>query len=155
MDYPSLFRNSKNRPWGSSPWSAAIDIPSIDMEDAGDHFLLSMDLPGLKKDDIHLELQNGLLRIWGERNQENEEREKGGYHVERFRGAFERSFQLSSEVKAEQIQAEYRDGVLRIAVPKTTASGARQIKIGDAKPGFFERLLGKRDEERRNITKAS
>ena len=74
---------------------------------------------------------------------EKEEKKKGNYRSERFYGSFERSFAVPNEVKAEDIATEYKDGVLRIAIPKCEALKPKQIKIGESKPGFFERLLKK------------
>jgi HSP20 family protein len=162
MDYPSLYRSSGLEPFrrmaqlqrefdrifgdaqsngGSS--LANFENPSCDVEESEDHYLMALDLPGMKKEDIKIELHDGNLRIWGERSRESEEKKKGIYRSERFYGSFERSFRLPYDVKAEDIQTEYKDGVLRLAVPKSAAAPSKQIKIGDSKPGFFDRLLKK------------
>lgn len=116
-------------------------IPNTDLEEAGDHYLLSMDLPGMKKEDIKIEFRNNILTVAAERSEESETKGRNRYRANRYYGAFERSFNLPEDVKADQIATEYKDGVLRIAIPKTPASKAQQIPVGQAKPGFFEKLL--------------
>jgi HSP20 family protein len=163
MNLPSLFDNRNDR-WLAEPFqrfsqlqqemdrllagSGPVDTRwgGCDIEETEDHFLLSLDVPGMKKDDIKIELRGHTLSISGERSEHKEEKRKGNQRAERFYGSFARSFTLPDEVKPEQIEAEYRDGVLSIAVPKAAAAGSRQIKIGESKPGLFDRLL-KRDQK--------
>jgi HSP20 family protein len=108
-------------------------IPSCDVIEKDGKYLLSLDLPGMKKEDIKLELKDGVLTLSGERREDHEEK-KGGYRrIERFRGSFERTFWLPEGVKPEQVEANYADGVLRISVPKAggaLADKSQQIKIG-------------------------
>lgn len=128
------------------PALGAEFIPTAEVEETEDHYLLSMDLPGVKKEEIKIEFRNNILTISGERSEEKETKGKTRYRSNRYYGAFERSFNLPEDVKADQIATEYKDGVLRVAIPKTPASKAQQIPIGQAKPGFFEKLL-KRDQK--------
>jgi HSP20 family protein len=164
MNLPSLFRDNESWPtdafrqlnrmqkqmdrlFGSAPasdWGASY-VPSCDVKEAGNHYVISMDIPGMSKDQIKVELEGDMLTISGERHEEKEEKEKNRMRTERFYGSFARSFTLPTEVKPEDIATEYKDGVLRIAVPKaaaSTVSGSKQIKIGEGKPGFFDKLLG-------------
>lgn len=168
MNLPSLFRSNQNF-WAADPfarieqlqsemnrtfrhlqtemraptdWPQALN-PTCDVQDVDGHFLVSMDIPGMKKEDIKIELADGQLTISGERKNEREENKKGNYRSERVYGSFERTFTLPKSVKAEDISTEYSDGVLRLAIPKSEASSTKQIKIGEAKPGFFDRFLKK------------
>jgi HSP20 family protein len=124
-------------------WSATLNAPSCDVKEADGHYLVAMDIPGMNKDDIKIELADNRLSVSGERKEEKEEKKKGTFRSERFYGSFERTFTLPEGVKSENIATEYKDGVLRIAIPKTEASKPKQIKVGEAKPGFFDRFFKK------------
>ncbi len=130
---------------GESPTipSAGAAIPACDVEEAGDHYVMSMDMPGLKKDDIKIELRGDQLFICGERREEKEERKKNTLRSERLLTSYARTFSLPEGVKAENIETEYKDGVLRVALPKGGASQTKQIKVSESKPGFFDRLFRK------------
>lgn len=136
-------------PW--NPWSGSVAdsfMPACDIEDRGSHLMLVFDLPGIHKEDIRIELIDRQLRVSGERKEEHEEKEKSRYRMERFQGGFERVFTLPSGVDANQIETEYRDGVLRIAIPKVEEAQAQQIPIGEKRGGgFFERLVGRKRGE--------
>lgn len=161
MNLPSLFDSRSDR-WLAEPFTRFNQMQKqmdqmledrfsgsswggCDIQETDDHFLLSLDVPGMNKNDIKIELRGNTLSISGERSENKEDKHKGNYRSERFYGSFARSFTLPDEVKPEQIEAEYQDGVLNIAVPKMAATHAKQIKIGESKPGFFDRLR-KRDK---------
>ena len=116
-------------------------MPTCDIEDTESHYLMSFDLPGIKKEDIHIELRDSQLVVWGERKEEQEERRKNRYRSERSYGSFSRTFALPPGVKSEQIESHFQDGVLRLAVPKIQASHGTQIKIGEGKSSFWDRML--------------
>jgi HSP20 family protein len=108
---------------------------------------MSFDLPGVKRDDIKIDFKDGNLTVSGERKSETEKKEKSSYRSERFYGSFSRSFQLPAGVKPDQVEAHYADGVLRVTVPKAEAAKAQQIKIGEGKPGLWDKLLGTKKAE--------
>jgi len=113
-----------------------------DFEELEDCFLLTFDVPGLRKEDIHIEALGNRLNIWGERRDEVGGR-KAGARERRF-AHFEQSLTLPSDIDADQVEAECRDGVLRIAIPKSESQKARRIAIGESKEGgLFSRLMGK------------
>jgi HSP20 family protein len=92
--------------------------PAVDLYETADRFVLSIELPGLTRDQIKIDIQNETLTIRGERPVRHEE----GLHfhrVERGHGAFSRSFPLPQPVRDDEIQADFRDGVLTVVVPKT------------------------------------
>ena len=91
-----------------------------DIQDKGDHYLLEADLPGFKKDDIHIDVENGMMTITAERHSEHEEKDKQGSYVrcERSYGSYQRSFDLSG-IDEDNLQAAYADGVLKLTLPKT------------------------------------
>jgi HSP20 family protein len=121
--------------------------PSYEVQDTDTHYVLSFDLPGVKKEDIKIELVGDQLHISGERKEEHEEKSKSRYQMERFYGSFDQTLSLPAGIKPEQIETEYRDGVLKVALPKVEAAKTQQIKIGEGKPGFFQKLLGQKKEE--------
>jgi HSP20 family protein len=108
--------------------------PTCDVEEFPTHYLFSLDVPGIKKENIKIELtgQNDLC-ISGERKSDHEAKAGSVYQKERYFGSFERIFALPASVKADQIEAQYKDGVLQVVVPKAEVSKAKQIKISEGK----------------------
>lgn len=92
---------------------------STDIQDKGDHYLLEADLPGFKKEDIHIDLNGDQMTVSAERHSKYEEKDEKGKFVrcERSFGSYQRSFDLS-EIQADKIEAEYTDGVLKLTMPK-------------------------------------
>lgn len=124
----SLFDRFFNR--SGDPQSAdAVWAPQTDLVEKEDAFHLRIDVPGMSKDDISINLQNGTLTVSGERTSEETEEDEDYVRVERAFGTFHRTFQLPEAVDAENIEATYEDGVLTIDVPKTEGSTRRQIEI--------------------------
>lgn len=107
----------------------AVWAPQTDLLEKGDAFHLQLDVPGMSKDDISINLQNGALTVSGERSSEQTEEDEDYVRVERAFGTFHRTFRLPEAVDAENIEAAYEDGVLTINVPKTEESTRRQIEI--------------------------
>ncbi len=111
------------------------DMPAefrTDIQDTGKAYVLEADLPGFKKDDIHIDIEDDRLTIRAERHTEAEQKDKKNNYVrcERSYGAYERSFDIS-QVKASEIDAEYKDGVLKLTMPKKeeTAPVSRRLEI--------------------------
>ncbi|MGK5086470.1 Hsp20/alpha crystallin family protein [Bdellovibrionota bacterium FG-2] len=126
-------------------------FPACSIEETESHYVLSFDVPGVKKDDIKIELLDNELCVYGERKEEREEKGKSRYEMERYHGEFSRSFTLPKGIKPEQVETEFMDGVLRIAVPRLEAEKVHQIKIGEGKPGFIQKLLGSKKEEHKKV----
>lgn len=104
-------------------------VPSIDISETDDQFLISAELPGMKKDDININLENGRLSISGERTFKNQEDGKTYHRVETQYGSFNRSFQLPDYVDEDSINASYSDGLLNITINKAENKVKRQIEI--------------------------
>jgi HSP20 family protein len=117
-------------------------VPPMDLVEAGDHFLLKADLPGLRDEDVKLEVQDGTLTISGERQAEHEASEGGWYRIERSFGSFSRSLTLPEDVDASAISAEFKDGVLEVRIPKPEQRKPQRIAIGsttgNGKPAAVE-----------------
>lgn len=124
-----------------------VFAPSCDINETDSHYLLTFDIPGVKKDEVKIDLRDNMLTVSGERKEEREESKRGLTRSERFYGNFERSFTLPMNVKGEQIEANYSDGVLRVAIPKSEPTQVQQIKIGESKAGFIDKFLGHKKEE--------
>lgn len=108
--------------------------PPCDIKEGDAEFVLALDIPGLKKDEISIEVTDGVLTISGERKSEHTE-EKGKSHlIERFRGAFSRSFTLAPGTDASRVRASYGDGVLKVTVPKAVATRKQQVRIEENPP---------------------
>ncbi|NDD92819.1 Hsp20/alpha crystallin family protein [bacterium] len=120
--------------------------PACEVQETDNHYLLSLDLPGVKKDDVKVELIGNELVVSGQRKEEHEAKSATSYQMERSYGSFSRSFTVPLGTKPEQIETDYQNGVLRIAVPKLEAAKTHKIMIGE-KPGLFQRLLGHKKEE--------
>ncbi len=103
--------------------------PRVDVREKKDHYLIEADLPGVNKEDIKLEAIKGVLTISGERKSEEKEEENGYTRIERHYGKFERSFTLPENIKAEKIDAEYKDGTLKVKLPKQEEQKPKQIGI--------------------------
>jgi HSP20 family protein len=148
------FRDLQKEASGPGDWTQTMAMPSIEIKEVDGHYLVSMDIPGMKKEDIKIELNGNQLTISGERKEEKEESKKGKFHSERFYGSFARTFTLPDDIKTEDVATEYKDGVLRLAIPRGDTSKAKQIKVGDSKPGFFDRFL-KKDQKTIDVKDAN
>jgi HSP20 family protein len=121
--------------------------PHVDVREREDYYLISVDLPGINKNQVNVECQDGRLRISGERSREDTKNDEHFHRTERSWGSFERSFQLPSDVEEENIQARFEDGVLEVMIPKTEKSKPRMISIDSERKGLFSKLLGSKSTE--------
>ncbi|MDE3130866.1 MAG: Hsp20/alpha crystallin family protein [Acidobacteriota bacterium] len=102
-------------------------IPSMDLVESGDHYVLHADLPGLDEKDVKVELESDVLTISGERKAEHE---KGGYHrFERAYGSFSRSLTLPEGVDPEAVEASFERGVLEVRIPKPVRQSPHKVTI--------------------------
>ena len=103
--------------------------PAIDLYEDKDNVFVKAELPGLKKEDIDVSLHDGALSITGERKTEEKVEGTETYRTERFVGRFHRTVTLPSEVKAAEVKAEYKDGILTITLPKAEEAKPKQIEV--------------------------
>lgn len=120
-------------PWFAFPEEsearAALSM-AVDLEERDDAYLLTADLPGVKVGDIQVSVHEGVLSLAVNRNTETERREGVSVLVrERKTGRFERHFRLGSKVDSAAVEADYRDGVLSVRLPKREESKPRQIAV--------------------------
>lgn len=109
---------------GMNSWS-----PALDVRDDKDAFTVTLEAPGLKKNDFEISYHDGVLSIAGERKEETETKDKNYFRRERFFGRFARSVSLPAEVKADHISAAYRDGVLTVTLPKAEEAKPKHIQV--------------------------
>ena len=104
-----------------------------DIKEMKDKYQLEVDLPGYKKENINLELEEGYLKISAKAEEKKDDEESNYLHKERYYGECTRSFYVGDDIKEEEISAEFNDGILRIDIPKKTeeetASEKKQIEI--------------------------
>jgi len=103
--------------------------PASEIRETKDGYTIYLELPGVKKEDLKIDLADDVLTIQGEKRYEKELAEDEQRSSERFYGSFTRSFALPGQVAADKIKAEYRDGVLLVTVPKSEQAKVKQISI--------------------------
>lgn len=103
--------------------------PKIDMKETEKEFIINAEIPGVDKKDIKLEVQDNLLTISFEKKQEKDEKDRGWRIIERSYGKFSRTISLPQPVKSENAKASYKDGVLKITLPKQKETKTNEIKI--------------------------
>jgi HSP20 family protein len=134
-------RDEMLRLWGQRPLLTPRPLahqaegqwaPRIDVYQKSGALIVKAEVPGMKKEDIKVEMDDGDLVVSGERKSESEVREEDYYRVERAYGSFYRRLQIPFEVKTEQIKANYKDGVLEIEIPKPAqvTPPAKRIAVG-------------------------
>jgi HSP20 family protein len=105
-------------------------LPAMDLVESGDHLVLRADLPGLGKEDVEIEVKDGVLSVSGERKAEHEEKSEGSYRVERSFGTFSRSLTLPKGVDASKVEADFDKGVLEVRIPKPEEAKPHRVEIG-------------------------
>lgn len=127
--------NSLRRAYGRGPttagnggdlanWAPAVDISETDKE-----YLVKGELPGLKKEDVNIEVHSGVLTLSGERRSEKEDKGEKYHRVERAYGSFSRSFSVPENVDEKAIEADFKDGVVTVHLPKTAKTEPERKKI--------------------------
>jgi HSP20 family protein len=109
--------------------TTGVWLPAVDILESKDAYLIRAELPGMKKEDFNLEVNDGALTLSGERKVEKLSDGVEYHRAERVHGKFSRSFYLPQTVKQDGIKATYRDGILEIHVPKVEEAKPRQISI--------------------------
>jgi HSP20 family protein len=135
-DFQSRILSAFNPDWsrrsgdgnGSRPSSSSW-MPLVDIAEDGSEYLITSELPEVKKEDVKVTVENGVLTITGERKFENEEKGKKYHRVERSYGSFARSFVLPDDGDPAQIAAEFKDGLLKVRLAKSEKANPKQIEV--------------------------
>ena len=117
------------RSWWEGSGELAAWTPSINMYEKDDHIVIEAEVPGMKKEDIEVSVEDRMLTLSGHREEEKETKEKNFYRRERSEGSFSRSITLPASVDAETIEASYADGVLMLKVPKGKDVNGKRVEI--------------------------
>lgn len=127
-DLLSRFSTSMN-----GEWPGALLAPSLDLAETDNQLQIHMDLPGIKPDNVDIQISGNTVRISGKRQEEKEEKGKTWHRVERRSGSFSRMVTLPCAVREDEAQAEYADGVLTVTLPKAEPSHTKHIKVEDGR----------------------
>ena len=103
--------------------------PPVDIFEKQDQLVIRAEVPGIKKEDMDVRIENGVLTLHGERKHEADVAEGNAHLMERSYGSFTRSFSLPTTVDAAKIVATYKDGVLEVVVPKAEAAKSKRVQI--------------------------
>jgi HSP20 family protein len=121
--------------WRVFPSEDLVWAPAIDILEKEDNFLVKVELPGVKEDDVNVTIAGGTLTIEGEKKAESEVKKKGYYYRETSYGSFSRSITIPSTVDASKIEANYDKGVLEITLPKALEVKPKKITVAAKKKG--------------------
>lgn len=141
------YGDTQSEGWSDEP----VFHPACEIDESDSHYLLSVDLPGVSKKDIQIEVKDNRLFIAGERKYESKNRRSS----ERVYGKFHRVMALPTGLNTENIEAHYENGVLTVALPKAESTKPRQIKISEGKGTFFGKLLGADKESEKKEKEAT
>lgn len=114
---------------GEENWSLAAWSPACDIYENENEVVVKAELPEVKKEDVHVSFENNILTIRGERKFSEETKKENYHRLERSYGEFTRSFTLPGFVNADKINAEFKDGLLRVTLPKREEARPRQIEV--------------------------
>ena len=121
---PARIANGDKEALTVAEWAPSVDITEDDKE-----YLVKADLPEVKKEDVKVTVENGVLTITGERKFEKEEKGKKYHRIERSYGNFLRSFTLPEAADGSKVNAEFKDGVLKVRLPKTEKAKAKAVEV--------------------------
>jgi HSP20 family protein len=128
-----LFGTSMMAPLRGTQTEGISWMPSLDLYETEDKFVVKAEIPGVPQEDISVSISDHMLTIEGERKEEKESKEGKSLRVERVYGKFIRSMELPSNVDTSKIQANYTNGILELSLPKTAESKAKTIQIQGSK----------------------
>jgi HSP20 family protein len=124
-----VFSRPSLRTSGKENLTVADWMPTVDISETEGEYLIKAELPEVRKEDVKVTVENGVLTLQGERRQEKEEKGKRFHRVERSYGSFVRSFTLPESVDESSVKAEYKDGVLNLHLPKSEKVKPKAIDV--------------------------
>ena len=124
-----LFMTSVPRGFGNEDLASGGWAPSVDIFETETEIVLEAELPGMKRDDFEVSIENNVITLKGERHFEKQDEGDNYHRVERAYGSFTRSFSLPRTVSAESTAADFKNGILRVTLPKKEEARARKIEI--------------------------
>ena len=125
-----LFSRSPARTESNQEMLAMADwTPSVDISETDTAYLIKGEIPGVKKEDVKITIEDGMVTMRGERKQEKEEKNKKFHRIERSYGSFIRSFRMPDDVDESAIKAEFKDGMISVTLPKSAKAKAKAIEV--------------------------
>jgi HSP20 family protein len=124
-----VFARPATRTNGKEALTVADWAPTVDISETDGEYFIKAELPEVKKDDVKVTLEDGILTIQGERRREKDEKTTKYHRVERSYGSFVRSFSLPDQVDENGVKAEYKDGMLNLRIPKSEKAKPRAIEV--------------------------
>jgi HSP20 family protein len=110
-----------------------VVVPAFDITENEKEYVISGEIPGIDPKDLEVTLTDGILSVKGEKKQETEEKKENYHRIERHYGSFERSFRLPENIKNEELDASYKDGILKLTLPKSKESEVKKIEVKEKK----------------------
>jgi len=123
-EFPNRMGNGEPHSLTVADWSPEVDISQDDHE-----YLLKADLPEMKKDDVRVTVEDGILSVSGERKSEKEDQKRKFHRIERSYGNFRRSFTLPEDADGSKVTADFRDGVLKVHLPTTAIATSKALEV--------------------------
>ena len=114
---------------GQNMLAVADWAPSVDISETDSEYLIKGEIPGVKKEDVKVTIQDGMLTIQGERKQEKEEKGKKFHRIERSYGSFVRSFRVPDDADENSVKAEFKDGMLNVTLAKSAKAKPKAIEV--------------------------
>ena len=114
---PSLFREEE------------VVMPHFDISETEKEYVITGEIPGMDVKDLDVTLLDGCLTVKGAKKQEKEDKDNNYHRIERHYGSFQRGFRISDKVKTDEIEATYKDGILKLTLPKAEVSGVKKIEV--------------------------
>ena len=124
-----IFRNWPTWTETREPLAVVDWVPQVDIAEDDKEYLIKAELPEVKKEDVKVRLEDGVLCITGERKSEKEEKGRKFHRIERNFGSFERNFTLPEDAESAKISSEFRDGMLQIHLPKNPTAKTKAIEV--------------------------
>ena len=128
-----LFNESFSRLFGDEEGTPRAWTPAVDIFESDNNIVLKAELPGVDPKDVEVRVEDSTLYLKGERKFEKEVKEDNYHRIERSYGSFARSFSLPATIDSEKVQAEYKDGLLTLTIPKREEARPKTIKINVSK----------------------
>jgi len=117
LELPDLFNEER------------VLVPAFDISETEKEYMITGEIPGIDVKDLDITLLDGILTIKGEKKQEKEDKDENYHRIERNYGSFQRNFRIPEKVKTDKLNATYKDGVLKLTLPKAEASEAKKIEV--------------------------
>jgi HSP20 family protein len=124
-----LARPATQTPNGKETMIVADWTPSVDITETEGAYQITAEIPDVKKDDVKITLEDGVLTIQGQRKQEQEQQSTKYHRIERSYGSFARTFSLPDVIEVEKVKAEFKDGVLHLHLPKSEKAKPKTIEV--------------------------